>query len=434
MITEIDRKDSGVATAEPEQSSAVAETTDGAPKDSSAFGRSVQMQSAGTEAPTSSYSVVRPPAEAEASAPAADSSPRNSYAVVAGAVEPEPEGAGVQVRVQQVEEAPKPAANRTTLYVGLVVIFGLFAGFVFAGSLSRVISRPIASKLPPVTSTAYGLQGQIVTKWDDKLAYNLIIQPGELKQDAGFANAVSNPARPLSIDVQLKDPLGFVLCSNTVVLKFDPRRAAFAGAQRAPRTVGDSLNDSSNQVASPADVARLENQEIDRERGHDVFQNDMGADGRIASISAQGEIPCSKKAFGSIASWTFLPNFPTVSEQTDWLNHRAPAVNASSPNLLAARSAETGKPNSSRRVKRSLATPVSEFYIEGDDAMAGYDSSSGIIETLAGKIFLIDKTSAGGNALKTIDFPINIHYRCDESAACIISPAGAPLLHARIRR
>jgi hypothetical protein len=229
--------------------------------------------------------------------------------------------------------------------------------------------------------------------------------------------------------VQLKDPLGFVLCSNTVVLKFDPRKAA------APRTIEPGANALSNTTDSaPADIARLQDQEIDREHGQDVFQNDLGPDGHIDSISAQGEIPCSKKSFDSVASWTFLPNFPTISEQADWLNHRAPAPDPSSPNLLAA-TTDAAKPASAfRRARRTLATPVSEFYIEGDDAMAGYDPASGIIETRAGKTFAIDKTSAEATQLKSLDFPINIHYRCDESAACIISPAGAPLLHARIRR
>jgi hypothetical protein len=318
--------------------------------------------------------------------------------------------------------------------VGLVAIIGLLAGFAFAGNLSRVISPPpVASKLTPITESAYGLQGQITTKWDDKLDYTLIIQPGGSKQQAGFAYTVSNAPRPLSIDVQLKDPLGFVLCSNTVVLKFDPRRATtLAALPRASRAGADSLNNTADPSAT--DMARLLNQEIDREHGHDVFQNDLGPDGRIASISAQGEIPCSKKSFDSIASWTFVPNFPTVSEQADWLNHRAPAGDPASSNLLAAASDPAKSANALRRARRTLVTPVSEFYIEGDDAMAGYDPASGIIETRAGKTFAIDKTSAEATLLKSLDFPINIHYRCDESAACIISPAGAPLLRARIRR
>src|ERR1035441_6466918 len=56
------------------------------------------------------------------------------------------------------------------------------------------------------------------------------------------------------------------------------------------------------------------------------------------------------------------------------------------------------------------APKLSPFYVEGEDSIAGYDASAGIIETFTARRFLIDKAGAAANTLKGLDFPVDIHH------------------------
>jgi len=82
----------------------------------------------------------------------------------------------------------------------------------------------------------------------------------------------------------------------------------------------------------------------------------------------------------------------------------------------------------------NAAPKSSPFYIEGDDSIAGYDASTGIVETYTSRRFLIDKAGAAANTLKGLDFPIDIHYRCDQAETCIITRAGGGVLHAKLKK
>jgi hypothetical protein len=87
--------------------------------------------------------------------------------------------------------------------------------------------------------------------------------------------------------------------------------------------------------------------------------------------------------------------------------------------------------------KKNVAKPApkpSPFYIEGDDEWVGYDASGGMIETISGRRFLIDKTSGDSSALKGMDLPVAVHYRCDQAANCTVTRPGGAVLHTRLKR
>ena len=122
-----------------------------------------------------------------------------------------------------------------------------------------------------------------------------------------FSTDVNSSPRPLSVDIRVKDPFGANLCGTSILLKFDPRNGP-AGATIEPGPkAGMAERDRAlrSQIAQGLILSKLENQELDREHGKDIFQNDAGPDGQVASISAQGTLPCTKKQFDNIVSWSF---------------------------------------------------------------------------------------------------------------------------------
>ena len=212
------------------------------------------------------------------------------------------------------------------------------------------------------------------------------------------------------------------------IVPVDPElKATKAEQERAAR----------NAIAQGISLARLEAQEIDREHGRDIFQEDVAPDGQIASISAQGILPCTKKQFDSIASWGMKADFPIAVRPAN--------SQASSSNSGATGGSETGDDSSGKspeakkaaeeaRARRRPAPPEPPIYIEGDDAIMLIDASNGIIETRDGKALITDKSDTIFNALKGRDFPIPIHYRCDQAGNCTIAGVGTGVHHERLRR
>jgi hypothetical protein len=70
--------------------------------------------------------------------------------------------------------------------------------------------------------------------------------------------------------------------------------------------------------------------------------------------------------------------------------------------------------------------------MEGDANVAEFDSSSGIIQTDAGKTFLIGIPADARNAAPWQDYHRNVHYRCDQSGNCTISGAGLVVPNAKL--
>jgi hypothetical protein len=336
-----------------------------------------------------------------------------------------------------IVQRPQPAASRALLYVaagvGLGILVGIGAAITWQQNRPAPAPEPAAVQEPTVSSeprdmewvdsSTVGLRGHLTTKWDGGLGYHLTIEPGQPAQQAGFALAVSEPPRPLSIEIQLKNADGVVLCSQQVLLKYDARKAAELAAAKPAKTKGKKRSDHS------ADLDRLEAQEQEREHGKDIFQNDIGPDGQIASISSQGVIPCPAQAYQSTAFWIFLPDFPTLDEQADLLKRETETRQADTTRSLAQ------KPAVRKRAAYKPATRSMAVFIEGDDAIVDYDVQGGMIETRAGKIFLVEKPGGDGNTAKWQDYPAYFHYRCDQTtSACTLMRAGTGVLHARLKK
>jgi hypothetical protein len=328
----------------------------------------------------------------------------------------------------------KTAANRTKLYAAVGVGLGILA----AGIGAFFIHLPKADgsfDFGSVNVNVNGLKGHLITNWGDQLDYKLTVEPSAPIQQAGFQSAVANPPHPLSIDLQLKNAKGEVLCDTPVLLKFDPMKINSRTTTQANANSKkfDQVGADREQVAIAINNARLLGEEVTREHGKDIFQNNVGTDGQIDSISAQGTMPCTKTQYESTAAWGFTSNFPIVM----------PAAGSNKPGtgLDGDLSAYGGPPNKSQqtssapvKVKRKIALPVSHFSIEEDDAVVGYQIANGIIETRAGRSFQVEQKDLVASQIRGSELPITIHYRCDQFGACAVAGVGSGIQRAWIER
>jgi len=325
-----------------------------------------------------------------------------------------------------VEKIPKPAQRPSKVYLWLVVGLGVLFGCIFAVVFSRLTSPDPGHDWGSTTFDAAGLKGHLFTKWDKKLEYRLTIQPGDPERRAGFALAVAHSPRPLSVQIQLHDAQGFVLCSREIVLKYVAASASALATSNAELQAGKA--DTSVAAGTPPTHAMedlLAAQEAERELGKEIFQNETGPDGQIAAIGAQGEISCSERAYGGASSWSFTSDFPSLAEQDELTKREQEPANGG----------RTGAEGATRRKAASIPAPkLLPFSIEGDDAIVEYDVSRGTIETREGKTFLFDKTSGEINNSRWQDYPVSIHYRCDQTSTCMITHAGAGALRTRMSR
>jgi hypothetical protein len=337
--------------------------------------------------------------------------------------------------------------NPTNRYATMAVGFGVLVGVIVA-AISWYASNPDGRyDLGPVTSDAVGLRGRLFVKWDEKLHYRLVFEPSYPDQIPGFSLAAGNPPRPMSISIQLRDVQGFELCSKDVVLRFDTKRAealapvprggeaeAASSAAPAPTTAlaPDAAADVALQAQQQAQLqaqqqAQQDATEAARQRGKDVFELQAGPSGQIVAINAQGDLPCSQSNYTSTTSWTFVPDFPSLAEQKELLKRLKEREEYTEK--LATEAANPHK----KKAKKPTANAV-VFYIEGDDTIDDYDSAMGIISTRGRKTFSIDRSGAEAAALRNSDFPMGIHYRCDQMGNCAISSSRAGVLHGRLRR
>jgi hypothetical protein len=311
--------------------------------------------------------------------------------------------------------------NPTNRYASIGVGLGIVVGVVVA-AITWYGNNPSGRyDLGPVTSDVVGLRGRLYVKWEDQLHYRLELEPNYPERIPGFSLAAGNPPRPLSVAIQLRDVQGFELCSKEILLRYDAKRAeALAPMPHGAQAARESVSDTSG--AGGTDSA----QEAARERGKDMFELQGGKDGQITSINAQGDLPCSKSAYENAVSWSFVPEFPSVVEQKDLLKRLKERQEYAES--LARREA-----NPAKKAKKPAPNTV-VFFIEGDDSIVEYDASSGIIVTRGRKTFAIDRSGAEAGVLKGSDFPMRIHYRCDQTGICALTSQGAGVLHTRLRR
>jgi hypothetical protein len=339
---------------------------------------------------------------------------------------PPPQRAEPQHNEPQTEPIPKLPKKPTMVYVTAVAGFGVLLGLVIA---YWFIGNSGQYDLGAYTSSATGLKGHLSTKWEKKPMYRLTIEPSDKGRQEGFALAVANSPVPLSIEIHLQDSHGAVLCSKEIILKYNAGNAATLSASTQDSEAGetDAGSISNEQFAQRIDRARYEAEEPERELDKDIFQNQIGEDGQIASIHAEGEIPCSKKAYGNIFAWSFSSNFPAIAVQ-DELQKLQDEVRANEARLNAAELAARKKKAPKSAIK------LLPFSMEGDDSIVEFDASRGVIETRGGKIFYFDKAGGQGADSKWQDYPVSIHYRCDRASNCILTQARLGALRARTNR
>jgi hypothetical protein len=333
---------------------------------------------------------------------------------------------------QWIERAQKFAENPTRLYATAGVGLGVLLVLIFMAIFWRSdAGRPFDLGLD--TSSAVGLKGYLYVDWDKQLQYRLTVVPGDQSYGEGFSLAVTNPQRPLSIGIQLKDNHGFVLCSRQIVLKYDPHKAAVSAAPVLDAKPGKATAEAiaAMQSAQAAELARLDAQEAQREQGKDIFQNQIGSDGRVTTLIVQGVLPCAKKDYANIDSWSLTPDFPTLNEQDEWVKHEKEleAQAALPPALTPAE-----RKAAIAAHKKAALSKILPFTVEGDDVIVELDFSRGVIETRGGKTFFIDKTIAAGADPRWQDFPISMHYRCDQNSNCALMHSGLGALRTRLRR
>ena len=334
-----------------------------------------------------------------------------------------------------VEKLGKLASSQTKMYAAVGVGLGLLVGLIAAVVFLHPGGSGGATDMGTVNSNEYGLKGSLTAEWKDKLEYHLTVEPSAPEQRAGFLADVTTSPRPLSIGIQMKDPFGAVLCGDTILLKYDPRNApSMAVADPGPKaTKAEQANAARNQIAQGINLARLEGQELDREHGKTLFQEDVAPDGQVTSISAQGVLPCTKKQFDSTASWGLTTDFPIVVQPVKSANADGQGGDSNGDDA-AAKKAEAKKALEAGKGKRRPAPPEPPIYIEGDDAIMFVDAPNGIIETREGKTLTLDKADPMLNALKGQDFPIPIHYRCDQTGNCTVAGVNTGVHHARLKR
>lgn len=60
------------------------------------------------------------------------------------------------------------------------------------------------------------------------------------------------------------------------------------------------------------------------------------------------------------------------------------------------------------------------FTVEGSLTIANFDPSVGVMRTYEGESFAMGKTASDGAAISWLQYPADIHYRCDQSGNCTL--------------
>jgi hypothetical protein len=221
-----------------------------------------------------------------------------------------------------------------------------------------------------------------------------------------------------------------VACFQDVLLKFNPRKAAAISDVSPQSQSGKPLSAKAAEEIkkeNEAELIREEAVEAEREQGRSIFQLNTGPGGKIDSISSQGEIPCPQTLYEGMGYWSFSPDFPSLAEQTEWLNQQT-GVHAGA---TAAPAIQVG---GHQTMPNASPPPPDNFLLAGEDSIVAYDSASGSIHTRTGKVFSIDKAGADARAVAGLGLPARIHYSCDRNAACTLAQGNAMVVRAHLIR
>lgn len=388
--------------------------------------------SARNEAPASAS-----PASTVAATPAAVAEP----AVDDELEEEEPEFDNEDPQEQEMQDYVDPAEQQELpppkkKQLNLLIMGGFAALVIFAIFVVYTATRPKDNTPPPGDMgpgivAVSGLRGHLDTRWDGnaktgRLVYHLRIEPMEDRWQAGFSQAVLKGPTPMYVNLRLMDATGFALCGKEMDFRFDPRNAA-VGAVTVPvlgsngKKLSAAERIAAAQAARQSEVTQMEAAEVVRERGKDIFQNQLNNDGQVTEVDVQGTLPCSPDQFKQANYWDFNTNFPTLDEQADLLDPKAAARRAKEAELAA---------HPERRKTSKL--PQQGFVMQGDDRVTEYDSVRGLLWA-RGRTFQIDRRSGAVTANAWVSTNALIHYRCDQEGNCALTASGSEaVLHARL--
>jgi len=290
------------------------------------------------------------------------------------------------------------------LYVGLGVL-AVAALVILLFNLPR--KKSDANDLGQGVFNAAGLRGHLVTRWQKgKTQYQLQIQPIDARSNAGFELVAGDPPQPIYINLRILDSSGFALCGKQIILRFDPMRE-FPMLRRAAQTGGKISGELAKQQE---DLLILQAEEQDRERGKDIFQNQLNSDGKATSLYSEGELPCSADQYKHFDYWDFSTNFPTMDEQDALLKHPKDLLVFTGPE---------------RDGKKKPSAPRSAYYIEGDDRAVGYDPASGTLETGMNRSFVVGTKTEQSIAATWATDVAHFHYKCDQRSNCALIHSGS---------
>ena len=74
------------------------------------------------------------------------------------------------------------------------------------------------------------------------------------------------------------------------------------------------------------------------------------------------------------------------------------------------------------------------FMVEGNVTVANFDALAGTIETYEGETFALDRSPTENSTVSWLDYPPDIHYRCDQSWKCTLIHDGVVIVNARRTR
>lgn len=297
-----------------------------------------------------------------------------------------------------------PAAKEPTRSPRLLMGLGIAAAAsicmlgLSACDLIHEPPPPSFQDLGPKAFDAAGLKGSLKARWAGNSAqYQLEIEPSHPLEGAGFSSVVANPPSPFSLHMNLLDMAGSTVCGKDVLFPFNP--------------------------SSPG--------EADRERGQDLFVTSVDDSHKIASMNAQGTLPCTDEQYKKVASWEFTTNFPTLAEQ-DRLMRRSPDFKKRQEAQqqhdadLAQKLLELQQQQEAQQKAAASAqdeTPRAAFYLEGVERVIKYDASNKVLETKLGGSFQVTGPEQA-MARMWAENHVLFHYKCDEHSDCVLASAG----------
>jgi len=287
------------------------------------------------------------------------------------------------------ENAPKQAKRK--LPVAILPILAILALVALA-----VLTVP--KLLKPKTAAGYmdlgarrfdpaGLGGRLIVRWQGSAAYQLYIDPIDPQQAAAFQAVAMNPPHPISLVIRLLNTSGEVECQKEILLP-----------SPAPPTGSEDPDQAMLPMPSTSG---------------DTVQNIPGANGAIAEITMSGGLPCSLKTYQNLTGWDFFTNFPTLSEQAEWLKHHGIGTTDAEKGR---RSGSTGGGNGFNPRIQRLPAPI-----DGDDVIVGDNPVRGTIDTSGGRVFFVGASGMRTRSAEWQVFPAAIHFRCEKSGSCLLT-------------